>query len=181
MAATFSFTTTPILSGHSIRIYSTSLNWDQYVPASSSSALLTITTLDGGLSFDTNTSATFTKSLSLTTDLVGDFVIDITSLELYGVDEMIPDDILNVKIDIAGGVTYTYNTNEVFYYNSWKLKSETCYNTVNDINDINSMEIKYACMVNILYNGLIADISVANTGGIYEKIDIFNRLANDLG
>jgi hypothetical protein len=176
MAATFSFTTTPILSGRSIRIYSTSLNWSEYIPANSTSALLTITALDGGSVF-AGAAASFTKSLSLTTDLVGDFIIDITSLELYGVDEIVPDDILNIKIDIIGATSYTYNSDEVFYYNAWKLKSETCYNAVNQIYDINSTEIKYACMVNILYNGLIADIAVANTGGIYEKIDIFNRLS----
>jgi hypothetical protein len=84
---------------------------------------------------------------------------------------------LNFKIDIIGTTGYTYNTDEVFYYNSWKLKTEMCYNAVNEICNINSTEIKYASMINILYNGLIADIAVANTSGIYEKIDIFTRLS----
>ena len=175
MAATFSFSTTTILSGHAMRIYSTSLNWSQYVPANSTSALLTIKTLDSKTTL-VGVSNTFTKSILLAS-LVGDFSLDITSLELYGVDQIIPDDILNVKMDIIGATAYTYNTDEVFYYNSWKIKSETCFNAVDFISDINSIEIKYACMVNILYQGLIADISVANTSGIYEKINIFKRLS----
>lgn len=175
MAATFSFSTTTILSGHAMRIYSTSLNWNEYVPGNSSSALLTISTLDNKQSL-VGPSNTFTKTITLSS-LVGDFFLDITSLELYGVDQIIPDDILNVKIDILGTANYTYNTDEVFYYNAWKLKSETCFNAVDFICDINSIEIKYACMVNILYNGLIADIAVANTSGIYEKINLFKRLS----
>ena len=175
MAATFSFTTTTISSGHAMRIYNTSLNWSEYIPSNSSSALLTIKPLDNDTIFTGNTD-TFTKALVLT-DLSGDFYIDITALEMFGIDEIIPDDILNVKIDIIGSTAYTYNTDEVFYYNSWKYKSQMCYNAVNAICDINSTEIKYSCMLDMLYQGLLADITVANTSGIYEKIDIFNRLS----
>lgn len=175
MAATFSFSTTTILSGHAMRTYSTSLNWSEYVPANSSSAVLTITTLDGDSTL-IGPSNTFTKAL-MPVNLVGDFQIDITSLELYGSDQIIPDNILNVKIDIVGATAYTYSTDEVFYYNAWKHKSTVCLNAVDFICDMNSVEIKYACMVNILYQGLIADIVSANTSGIYEKIDMFKRLS----
>lgn len=175
MAATFSFTTTPILSGHSMRIYSTSTNWSEYVPGNVSTVVLTIKTLDGDDTLVGNTD-TFTKSL-VAADLNGDFQIDITALELFGIDEIIPDDIYNVKIATTGTDVWTYNSDEVFYYNAWKTKSEICYNAVNFICDINCLEIKYSSMVNILYQGLISDIAVANTSGVYEKIDIFNRLA----
>ena len=175
MAATFSFSTTTILSGHAMRIYSTSLNWSEYIPGDSSSAVLTISTLDSGNTL-IGPSNTFTKAL-MPVDLVGDFYADITSLELYGVDQIIPDNILNVKIDIVGASEYTYNTDEVFYYNAWKHKSTICLDAVDFICDMNSTEIKYACMVNVLYQGLIADIVAANTSGIYEKIDLFKRLS----
>lgn len=176
MAATFSFSTTPILSGHSIRIYNTSLNWDQYVPGDATTVTLTVTAVDGDLIFTGGTSATFTKTYT-PAELVGDFILDLTSLEMYGTDEIVPDDILNFKIDIAGSTAYTYNTDEVFYYNAWKYKSEVCYTAVNYIDNVNGFEIRYACMVNILYQGLISDIAVANTTGIYEKINLFTRLA----
>lgn len=176
MAATFSFTTTTILSGHSMRIYSTGTNWDDFVPGTSTAVVITLKALRTDDEPFTGTSNTFTKTLA-TTAVVGDWYIDLTATEMFGVDEIIPDNIFNVKIDITGGVTYTYNTDEVFYYNAWVTKSEICYAAVDAICDINATEIKYACMVNCLYQGLIADIVSANTSGIYEKIDIFNRIA----
>ena len=175
MAVTFSFSTTTILSGHAIRIYGTSLNWAEYIPANSTNALLTISTLNGNNTL-VGVTNTFTKVLT-PISLAGNFILDITSLQLYGVDQILPDDILNVKIDIIGTTAYTYNTDEVFYYNAWKHKSTVCLNAVDFICDMNSVEIKYACMVNILYQGLIADIVSANTSSIYEKIGMFKRLA----
>lgn len=175
MAATFSFSTTTISSGHAMRIYSTSLNWATYIPGSDAAATLTITPKDNDLIF-TGGVGVFTKELDAGA-LIGDFYIDVTAYEMFGVDEIIPDDILIVKIDIANDALDTFSTDEVFYYNSWKVKSEVCLNAVNNINEINSLEIKYACMVNTLYQGLMADIVVANTTGIYEKFDIFKRLA----
>jgi hypothetical protein len=109
MAATFSFTTTTILSGHSMRIYSTSTNWSEFVPGNSTSALITLTALRSDDYPFTGTSNTFTKAVSLSS-LVGDWYIDLTATEMFGVDEIIPDNIFNVKIDISGGTTYTYNT-----------------------------------------------------------------------
>ena len=174
MAITFSFSTTPILAGHSIRIYNTSLNWSEYV-AAGTSGTLTIKTKDGDLNFIGGLD-TFTKSL-LGTDLDGDWYIDVTALELYGADQIIDDDILTVKIVTTGTTALTYETDEVFYYNAWAYKTNTCFNTVNDSFKINTLEVKYACMVNILYQGLIADIATGNTTGIYNKINMFTRLS----
>lgn len=177
MAATFSFSTTTILSGHSIRVYNTSTNWSEYDPNNSTGVTLTMTTLDEDAIF-IGASNTFTKTY-IPQDLVGDFLLDVSSLEMFGADGIVPDDIVNVKIDIETETTplFTYNTDEVFYYNAWAEKCRACYNAVNFICDMNCLEIKYACMVNILYQGLMADISTANTSGIYEKFDIFTRLS----
>lgn len=176
MAAVFGFSTTTISSGHAMRIYSTSSDWTGYMPNDATGATLTITALDGGAIF-TSGSLTFTKQLDPSVDLIDDFYIDVTSYEMFGVDEIIPDDILSVTVDIANTALDTYTSIEVFYYNSWVVKSTVCYNAVNQIYEINSNEIKYACMVNMLYQGLLADIVSANTSGIYEKIDIFKRLS----
>ena len=173
MAAEFSFTTTPILSGKAMRIYSTSRNWSEYVP-SGSSAVLTISTLDGDETL-VGESATFTKNIA-GSDLVGDFQIDITALELTGIDSTIPDDIYNISIQIYGGTLYSYSSDEAFYYNIWAYKCTLAYHAVNFICDMNNYELKYASAVNLLYDGLIADIAIGNTSGIYEKIDLFKRL-----
>lgn len=176
MAAVFSFSTTTVGAGHTMRIYSTSTNWTGYMPGDATGALLTVTSFIAGEAIFVGGATSFTKSLTAAS-LVGDFQIDITSLEMFGTDMILPDCILNVKIDIANSALDTYTSVEVFYYNAWVLKSTVCYNAVNQIYDINSTEIKYACMVNILYQGLLSDIVVGNTSGIYEKLDIFNRLA----
>jgi len=183
MAATpvFKFTTTTIASGHTLRIYSTSTDWYNYIETGdATTALLTITALDGDAIF-TNGALSYTQTLVPLTDLAGDFHIDVTTYQMFGVDIIIPDDILTVNISITNTAQDNYTTNEVCYYNTWVTKSDICYNAVNQINEINSWEIKYACMVNMLYEGLHADIVAANTGGIYEKFDIFKRLAYDLG
>jgi hypothetical protein len=104
--------------------------------------------------------------------------LDITAAEMFGSSvSVIPDDILKFKMDIAGSTQYSYETDEVFYYNSWNTKTVAAYAAVDFIEDVNCREIKYACMVNALYQGLTADIFIGNTSGIYEKFDIFARLA----
>jgi hypothetical protein len=176
MAATFRFSTTPMFSGTTIRIYNTSTNWAEYVPANSTTVTLTLTATDGGAVFIGGLTS-FVKTYA-TTDLVGDFILDLLAAEVFAnAPTIIPDDIIKFKIDITGSTAYQYVTDEVFYYNSWMVKSEAAYNAVDFIEDINCREIKYACMVNALYQGLTADIFVGNTSGIYEKIDIFTRLA----
>jgi hypothetical protein len=172
----FRFSTTPMFSGTTVRIYNTSTNWAYYVPANSTAVTLTVTALDGGAIFFGGI-ASFTKTY-LTTDLVGDFILDITSAEMFSSSAtVIPDDILKFKMDVTGATEYSYETDEVFYYNSWSTKTTAAYAAVDFIEDINSREIKYACMVNALYQGLTADIFIGNTSGIYEKFDIFARLA----
>lgn len=175
----FSFSTTTVDSGHTIRIYSTSQNWKDYMPGDATSATLTIKSFIDGEKIFTDQSGTpidtYTKTL-LPTQLVDDFVIDLKSIDLFNTDKIVPDCVLVFKIDIANTAQDTYTSIEVFYYNSWVVKSTVCYNAVNQICDINSTEIKYACMVNMLYQGLLSDIVVGNTNGIYEKIDIFKRL-----
>jgi hypothetical protein len=173
MAITFSFSTTPILSGHAIRIYNTSLNWGEYDPLGTD-ALLTISTLDEDPEFAGGIN--IWEQVISGDDLVGDFFIDIFSADLYGEDKEFPDDILTFNISTTGMQTLTYSTDEVIYYKSWKYKTEVCFDTVNDVDDMNSMEIRYACMINLLYQGLMADIFVANTTGIYNKFNVFARL-----
>jgi hypothetical protein len=173
---TFRFSTTPMFSGTTIRVYNTGTNWVYYVPGSSSTVTLTLSALDGGAIF-LGATTSFTKSYT-TNELVGDFTLDLLASEVFaGAPSVIPDDIINFKIDIAGSTSYTFDTDEVFYYNSWAIKTNAAYKAVDFIEDVNSREIKYACMVNALYQGLTADIFVGNTSGIYEKFDIFNRLA----
>lgn len=176
MAAVFSFSTTTVGAGHTMRIYSTSTNWTDYMPGDATGALLTVTSYISGEAIFAGGAASFTKSLTAAS-LVDDFTVDVTALEMFGTDMIIPDCILNVKIDITNTATDTYTSVEVFYYNAWVMKSEVCYSAVNQIYDINSTEIKYASMVNMLYQGLLSDIVVGNTSGIYEKLDIFNRLS----
>lgn len=176
MAAVFSFSTTTVGAGHTMRIYSTSQNWTGYMPGTATGATLTVTSFIAGEAIFAGGATSFVKSLTAAS-LVDDFQIDITSQEMFGTDMILPDCILNVKIDIANVALDTYTSVEVFYYNAWLTKSTVCYNAVNQIYDINSTEIKYACMVNVLYQGLLSDIVVGNTSGIYEKLDIFNRLA----
>lgn len=173
MAATFRFSTTPMFSGTTVRIYNTSSNWSEYVSANISTATLTITALDGDAIFKSGASS-YTKSLT-PTDLVGDFIIDLLATDVFGVTT-IPDDILKFDITMTGTDSYQYVTDEVFYYYCWSVKTQACYVAVDFIEDINCREIKYACMVNALYQGLTADIFIGNTSGIYEKIDLFNRL-----
>lgn len=175
MAAVFGFSTTTVGAGHTMRIYSTSSNWTGYMPGDATGATLTITSFIAGEAIFANGATSFTKALTAAS-LVGDFLIDITALEMFGADMILPDCILNVKIDIANTALDTYTSVEVFYYNAWVIKSAVCYRAVNQIYDVNSTEIKYAGMVNMLYQGLLADIVVGNTSGIYEKLDIFNRL-----
>jgi hypothetical protein len=177
MAITFSFSTTPVLAGHAIRIYNTSLNWSEYV-AAGTSGTLTIKTKDGDLNF-VGTLDTYTKSL-VGADLEGDWYIDITATDLYGADRIIDDDILTIRILTTGTTALDYSTDEVFYYNAWAYKTQICFNTVNDSFKINTLEVKFACMVNILYLGLIADIASGNTTGIYNKINMFTRLEAQL-
>lgn len=172
MAAEFSFTTTPILDGHAMRIYSTSRNWNEYSSVGAS-AVLTITAADGDAVFGGD--AAFTKPIE-GSSFNGNFQIDITALELFGSDIIIPDDIYNISILISGGTVYSYDSDEVFYYNAWLHKSMTAYNAVNFICDMQNYELKYACAINVLYDGLIADIAIGNTSGIYDKLDLFKRL-----
>lgn len=176
---TFRFSTTPMFSGTTIRVYNTSTNWAYYVPANSSGVTLTVTAIDGGLIFFGGV-ASYVKTYT-PAELEGDFVLDLLASEVFSdAASVIPDDILNFKIDITGSTTYTYDTDEVFFYNSWSIKTQAAYAAVDFIDDINSREIKYACMVNALYQGLTADIFVGNTSGIYEKFDLFNRLGQSL-
>lgn len=174
MAASFSFSTTPILSGHSVRIYNTSTNWSEFDPNLITRVDITIESLNESLVF-TGNSSTFTKTIS-PASLIGDFNIDLTVLELTGQDGIMPDGIYNFDITMTGTPQYTYNTDEVFYYNAWVKKSNICYNALNFIQDLNCLEIKYSCMVNALYQGLISDISIGDTAAIYEKLDLFNRI-----
>ena len=146
------------------------------MPGDATGATLTVTSFIQGEAIFAGGATSFTKALTAA-QLVDDFEIDITSQEMFGSDIILPDCILNVKIDIANTALNTYTSVEVFYYNAWVTKSAVCYNAVNQIYDINSTEIKYACMVNMLYQGLLSDITVGNTSGIYEKLDIFNRLS----
>jgi hypothetical protein len=172
----FRFSTTPMIAGTTIRIYNTSSNWDYYIPANSTTATLTIVALDGNTTLF-NGAASYTTTYT-PTSLVGDFYIDLAATTVFGTGtSTIPDDILTVTIVISGATSYTYSTDEVFYYNSWKTKTDAAFAAVDFVEDINSREIKYACMVNALYQGLTADIFVGNTSGIYEKFDIFTRLA----
>jgi hypothetical protein len=174
---TFTFSTTPVLAGTTVRIYNTSTNWSSYVPGDSTTVTLTITALDANTTLF-NGAASYIDATYTPTELVGDFYIDILATALFGSSvTIIPDDILTVTIAITGTTSYTYSTNEVFYYNSWKTKIDAAFVAVDFIEDVNSREIKYACMVNALYQGLIADIFVGNTSGIYEKFDLFTRLA----
>ena len=176
-APVFSFTTVTVNSGTTIRIHNTSTNWSSYVPGSSSTVTLTITAADGGLIF-AGASASYVKTYT-PAELVGDFNLDLLASAVFnGAPSITPDDILTFKIDIGGSVTYTYTTNEVFYYNSWIVKTNAAYVAVNFIEDVTCREIKYAGMVNALYQGLLADIFVGNTSGIYEKFDIFTRLSS---
>lgn len=173
---TFRFSTTPMIAGTTIRIYNTSSNWEYYVPGNSSSVTLTIVALDGGAVF-ANGATSYTQTYT-TASLVGDWYIDLLSTTVFGASAAtIPDDILTFTIVIAGSTAYSYSTDEVFYYNSWKTKTDACFAAVDYIEDVNSREIKYACMVNALYQGLTADIFIGSTSGIYEKFDLFTRLA----
>lgn len=172
----FSFSTTPVSSGSTIRVYNTSTNWSEYAPSSYTGCTLTMTALDGDAIF-IDGATSFTKTIT-PSSLVGDFKIDLLATEVFGTTTtIIPDDILKVDITFTGGDAMTYDTDEVFYYNSWTVKTDAAYLAVDFIEDINCREIKYACMVNGLYQGLIADIFIGNTSGIYEKFDIFNRLS----
>jgi hypothetical protein len=172
----FSFSTAPVLAGTTLRIYNTSTNWSSYVPGDSTTVTLTIVALDADTTLF-NGAASYGTTAHTPTDLVGDFYIDILATTLFGSSvTIIPDDILTVTIAITGTTSYSYSTNEVFYYNSWKAKTDAAFLAVDFIEDINSREIKYACMINALYQGLIADIFVGNTSGIYEKFDLFTRL-----
>ena len=173
---TFRFSTTPMIAGTTIRIYNTSSNWTYYVPGDSSTVTLTITALDGNATLF-NGAASYTTTYT-PASLVGDFYIDLLAATVFGsAVTTIPDDILTVTMAITGTTSYTYSTDEVFYYNAWKTKTDAAFLAVDFIEDVNSREIKYACMVNALYQGLTADIFVGSTSGIYEKIDLFTRLA----
>ena len=172
---TFRFSTTPMIAGTTIRIYNTSSNWSYYVPGDSTTVTLTITALDGNTTLF-NGAASYVTTAYTPTNLVGDFYLDLLATTVFGTT-VIPDDILTVTIAITGTTSYTYSTDEVFYYNAWKTKTDAAFLAVDFIEDTNSREIKYACMVNALYQGLTADIFIGSTSGIYEKIDLFTRLA----
>jgi len=174
---TFRFSTTPMIAGSTIRIYNTSSNWTYYVPGDSTTVTLTIAALDGNATLF-NGAASYVTTAYTPTQLVGDFQIDLLAATVFGSSvTVIPDDILTITIAITGSTEYTYSTDEVFYYNSWKTKTDAAFLAVDFIEDVNSREIKYACMVNALYQGLTADIFIGSTSGIYEKIDLFTRLA----
>lgn len=178
----FSITTTTVNSGKTIRVINTSAFWDEFVASDYTGATLVITTTNG---LDTfliagEPSHSFTKSIDITVIESPTFYFDILSSELYGSDIVIPDDILTFTLTILSDTSHSldvvYVTDEVFYYNSFMLKSDACYNAIVDSCNINSTEVKYACLVNALYQGLQADIFVANTSGIYDKFNIFKRL-----
>lgn len=172
----FKFSSSPINSGTSMKLYNTSSNWYYYNPANSSSVLLTITSLNGASIFHGGANS-FTKTYT-PADLVGDFSLEILASDIFADSQVvIPDSILTITIAISGSTQYTYSTDEVFYYNCWSTKVTAAFNAVDYISDINSTEVKYAGLINSLYQGLIADIFIGNTSGIYEKFSLFNKLS----
>jgi hypothetical protein len=173
---TFRISTTPMIAGTTVRVYNTSTNWSYYNSANATLGTLTVTALDGNTTLFNGT-ASYVKTYT-PAELVGDFYFDILATTMFGASTaVIPDDILTFKFEITGTTPYSYTTDEVFYWNAWSTKTNACFDAVDFIEDVNSREVKYACMVNALYQGLTADIFVGNTSGIYEKIDIFTRLA----
>lgn len=185
MAFTLGFTTQAHNQGKSILVVDSSTSWiDQAL--SIVEARLTITSLYSGVTLTTDPTVIIIDTTIPANSFEDGFQYEITAEDLFGAGypDTVKDSIYNIEMTLydGGGIVltsgYSYESDEVFYYNMKYIRDSYISDTASYIDDVYAKNMDYANWLDFLVTTIEANTEAGNSSAIYYVFDIENRLSS---